>query len=145
MNNIRSLTGIKTDSNKIQTKLISFDTKDIAAPISIPPPKPNPKPTIATAHQRLNQIREYRRRGIITCYRCSERNHSSTECRNALVCFACGRLGHRSNTCQAITLKQNPNPAPKPLPNQPIPQQQSSQLVQTATNSHQPYPSIPKI
>jgi Zinc knuckle len=152
IDNFRSLAGLKTDFNKLS------DTKQLASPISIPslttkpkslnpPPNPTPKPQIPPPIsklkpliQKLNQIRENRRRGIITCYRCGERNHRATECRNALVCFAYGRLGHRSNTCRAITLNQNHNTAPKPPPNQPI----STQIVHTAITPSQYSSTIPK-
>jgi Zinc knuckle len=71
--------------------------------VSRPPPlrKPpfRPKTFLSSSARKITQIREDRKKGIITCYRCGEKNHSSRDCRNAIVCFECGRLGHRSRQC----------------------------------------------
>jgi Domain of unknown function (DUF4283)/Zinc knuckle len=70
---------------------------------SRPPPlrKPpfRPKTFLSSSARKITQIREDRKKGVITCYRCGEKNHSSRDCRNAIVCFECGRLGHRSRQC----------------------------------------------
>jgi hypothetical protein len=54
------------------------------------------------AQQKISQIRSDCFKGVVTCYRCRERNHTSRDYRNALICFERGRLGHKSKDCRAI-------------------------------------------
>lgn len=56
----------------------------------------------------LRRYQPFRRSGThlnpktFFCYRCGDRGHRASSCRNALVCFTCGRLGHRAANCQSI-------------------------------------------
>jgi Zinc knuckle len=103
MANIRSFTDIidepksKTTPNTVQ----NHQTPPVPLVQNVPICNPNPK---LQAYRKLNQIRENQRNGVITCYRCGEHNHLSSECHNAPVCFACGKLRHRSKNCRSITL-----------------------------------------
>jgi hypothetical protein len=58
---------------------------------------------------KLDSIRSLTQRGIPTCFRCGDRGHLSSSCRNSIVCFECGCLGHRSHHCRAITLLPPPS------------------------------------
>lgn len=50
------------------------------------------------------------------CFRCTEKGHLATDCRNAQICFICNKLGHRAPQCHSITINP-PSPAKKPLVN----------------------------
>jgi Zinc knuckle len=108
--------------NKILANIKSFTDiiKDPKASSSSPPPnipsrnplETNPKsnPNRQNARRKLRRIRENRQKGILTCYRCGERNHISSQCRNAVIYFNCGRLGHRSTNCRVATLRTSSMP-----------------------------------
>jgi Zinc knuckle len=55
------------------------------------------------AFQKISQIKADRAKGVITCYRCGEKNHLSRDCRNPIICFECGKVGHRSSNCRSIS------------------------------------------
>ena len=79
----------------------------------------------------LRRYQPFRRSGThlnpktFFCYRCGDRGHRASSCRNALVCFTCGRLGHRAANCrsipplppqiQAVVRPQMADPVPAPL------------------------------
>ncbi|KAF3320013.1 hypothetical protein FCM35_KLT22412 [Carex littledalei] len=49
------------------------------------------------------------------CFRCTEKGHLATDCRNAQVCFICNKLGHRAPRCRSVTTNP-PSPTKKPSP-----------------------------
>jgi Domain of unknown function (DUF4283)/Zinc knuckle len=55
------------------------------------------------AFQKISQIKADRAKGVLTCYRCGEKNHLSRDCRNPIICFECGKVGHRSSNCRSIS------------------------------------------
>jgi hypothetical protein len=112
--NIRSFTGSIADP--ILRNISQPPKKPTEPPIQNISPlnQANPK---SNAQRKLAQIRENRRKGIVTCYRCGEKNQLSNACQNAVVCFDCGRLGHRSTNYRAIILKPPlPTNTAKPSP-----------------------------
>lgn len=71
-------------------------------------------------------LRSLSKKKTPTCYRCDDRGHIASSCRNALVCFSCMKVGHRSHSCKATTTR---SPSTFPSPSRP----------QMATlNSHPP-------
>lgn len=72
----------------------------------------NPNPLInlqgqsdgSRARAKLHTLRASSQKAFPFCYRCGDRGHLSSSCRNAVVCFECDRLGHRSTNCKAVTL-----------------------------------------
>jgi hypothetical protein len=79
--NIKSFTDIITEPRSCNNTQIPAQSLHIPSTIpsaslpaskSNPPPKPNPSPNLNGAKQKLKQIRENRRKGILTCYRCRE-------------------------------------------------------------------------
>lgn len=72
----------------------------------------NPNPLInlqgqsdgSRARAKLHTLRAPSQKAIPFCYRCGDRGHLSSSCRNTVVCFECDRLGHRSTNCKAVTL-----------------------------------------
>jgi Zinc knuckle len=98
--NIKSFTDIIKDSKT------SNSSRTPNIPSQNPPAtNPQPNPNHQNIRQKLRQIINNRQKEIFTCYRCGERKHISSQCRNAVVCFDCGRLGHCSTNCRVATLR----------------------------------------
>jgi hypothetical protein len=79
-----------------------------------PPPKlalsHQPPPPQNTARVRVRNLQSNRSRGRHVCFRCSDTDHLTSECRNALVRFSYNRLGYHSHQCIATTIFQPPPP-----------------------------------
>lgn len=49
------------------------------------------------------------------CFRCGDKGHLATDCRNAVLCFLCHRLGHKAKWCRSV-LDLPPLPRTQPAP-----------------------------
>jgi hypothetical protein len=71
--------------------------KDSSNPATTVPPQERSRPNLSQtrpvfrsiAKNKISQILEERKKGVIVCYRCGEINHTSRDCRNAIVFFEC--------------------------------------------------------
>jgi Zinc knuckle len=101
-----SITQVTTQQEKHKTLKPTQNKRDLNQPLRF---------HRSIAYKKISQIRTDKEKGIVTCYRCREKNHLSRDCRNSIVCFECGKIGHRSRDCRSVPKLQNP-----PIPNFPI-------------------------
>ena len=62
--------------------------------------------------QKLDELRRFSSPTQPLCFRCGDKGHIASQCRNAVLCFACNQFGHRSMRCRSF---QTPTPTPQPL------------------------------